>query len=494
MNNADVGGNAGIGVSTGVGAAMGMGAGAASDPLRSLPDADQLDKTMSVRHAKPAASSGNANAGSQAGNVIPLTPTFDDDPLNKTMSVRHAPPAGAAQHGQQTGAFGNNRQAGSPQYGQQTGAQPNMQQPNARRQRVDSFTGPSQNRPGNATSQMAMQIANEKRIRESEGGKKGGKGLIIFAVAVLLILFLILGFVKPGFLKHDKDTDADVTDQAVTETDIKDETGKTEGSGKTEGTGKTDETGKTGETAENPDQYILDGIKDDIDTEADADVNADADPDTNADAKTDTDTNDTDKADDPWAKKRSDYFSSAGLKVTPQGDFTFKTMLVSMDEDTEEISLKANIETRENRDGVKDGFKEVIFECRFDLDVFDESANPYFWYTVFDRYTGTWLEFDDSVDTDDEGFVHISGGGAGKDFDVKTEFESDSDDRYGYTTTIVTCPEWYDGTVFQIGYNSVELDKEIADTKSRGRLLRIDEQPCFDTNGHEYLYFTESDK
>ncbi|MCR5733920.1 MAG: zinc ribbon domain-containing protein [Lachnospiraceae bacterium] len=506
------------------------------------PDGDSLDKTMSVRHARPAGENGAGNAGNaagaaaMAGGMVSNLSSLDGNALNETVSVRHAPPAsadGKAGKGTQAGKAGNTpdidstmsvrhaapqgglgrnmggagygnagaqgygnaagqpgygnagqpvygNAAGQPVYGNAAGqpgygnAAGQSGSPYRQRTNVDSFTGASQGRYSNATMQKAQQIADEKHIRESEKGKKSKTGLIVFLVFVALIVFLITGFVKPGFLKSENGPDEDLTDTVNVSANNNEKP-----------------SANTANT-ENPDQFLLDGINDKKDdtagnnggkAESDKDADASA-KDKTADEKTDTQTS-------------GNYLSDFGIKITPQGEFTFKTMLVTKTEDIEEIEMPAIVRAYENTDGVRAGFKEVIFDCAYDTNSFteQEGAGPYYWYTVFDRYTGTCLEFNDDVERiDDEGFVRLSGGEGGMDLDIKVEFENTYDDDYRYGRAIITCPEWYDGAVFQVGFNSRELHNVNASIAYEGRPYRMDEMPYFDTNGHEYKYFSVNDK
>ena len=74
-------------------------------------------------------------------------------------------------------------------------------------------------------------------------------------------------------------------------------------------------------------------------------------------------------------------------------------------------------------------------------------------------------------------------------------YESSRDNEAGILTiTIrVVCPEDYDGTVFQMGYSDKKINEADRNWSYSERLYTLDELPSFDTNGHEYYYFSYGD-
>jgi hypothetical protein len=183
------------------------------------------------------------------------------------------------------------------------------------------------------------------------------------------------------------------------------------------------------------------------------------------------------------------WFADAGLKITPQGDFKFKT---SSKDGKSEKDVTGNISIEETTDGAPEGCKKVKAVVKTKME-----ADGYWWLSVFDRYTGTSFEFGDKLlstpnyDGVKKGYVRILHGDDWYDIAVNFDFGGKALDKT--STVTVTCPADYDGTVFQLGYSSKEIGDEF-DKMDLDVLHTIDEFPAYDSNGHEYLYFSALDE
>ncbi len=195
-----------------------------------------------------------------------------------------------------------------------------------------------------------------------------------------------------------------------------------------------------------------------------------------------------------------EWFENAGLKITPQGEYKYHTMANDGTNDVSEIEVPGTVIIEETTDGVDDGYKNVIATFFFDItNAKDNGGNEYSAFAAFDRYTGYsfWVDqdyIDSQTDETDlkDGFFRLYDRDAY--YDIKAEFDNEGADDYNicsYKIT-VTCPIWYDGTVFQTGYSDtqlVEKDSEI----DYSQLHTMDEFAGYDSNGHEYLYFSKDD-
>ena len=56
----------------------------------------------------------------------------------------------------------------------------------------------------------------------------------------------------------------------------------------------------------------------------------------------------------------------------------------------------------------------------------------------------------------------------------------------------VTCPEDYDGTVFQLGYSDMQINQANSEI-DYSQPYMIDQLPGYGTNGHDFYYFSASD-
>lgn len=193
-----------------------------------------------------------------------------------------------------------------------------------------------------------------------------------------------------------------------------------------------------------------------------------------------------------------DWFAEHGLVITPQGDFTFTTMAYDDSKnDAATIEVITDAVITETTDGVEDGYKEVTMVWNMDLSATNGLGlrGCRLWTSALDRYTGIVFTFDSSTTTIEmneghkEGFVTIVNGD--ESYDVSVSYENAANYPYITSTATVICPTDYDGVVFQIGYNDLEL-KEVNQTIDyTARLYTLDELPYF---GERYYYFSYSNK
>lgn len=195
--------------------------------------------------------------------------------------------------------------------------------------------------------------------------------------------------------------------------------------------------------------------------------------------------------------EQTDWLAEHGIEITPQG--SCQVTLCGCDENynpTDDFDAAVDVAISETTEGVEKGFKKVSAVFTIDWSA-STSSGEYNWVSAFDRYTGTSFEFDtgttyakDGEHTAKEGFVAIQNGE--EYYDVSIEFASDGQGRLMYRTVTVTCPEDYDGTVFQIGYSSPELAEGFESSVDlSSRLYTIDEFPYY---GDGYYYFTMTDE
>lgn len=217
-------------------------------------------------------------------------------------------------------------------------------------------------------------------------------------------------------------------------------------------------------------------------------------------------------AEEPEEEPAKDWFKEHELVITPQGDFAFTTMAYVFDsndnkEDVGTFEVIADAVIMETTDGVEDGYKEVTMVWNCDMSgCEDVGKNAGYgavygtgyrdWFSAFDRYTGTSFEFDSLYITtyidetsQKEGFVTIVNGD--ESYDVSISFETVNNWPDITDMITVTCPVDYDGVVFQIGYNDLELRAANQEIDYTARLYTIDELPYY---GEGYYYFSYSDE
>ncbi len=184
------------------------------------------------------------------------------------------------------------------------------------------------------------------------------------------------------------------------------------------------------------------------------------------------------------------WLEEQGITITPQGDFTYQTMGSDGTNDLGEFDVSSNVSISETTEGAEEGFKKVI--AVFQEDYSQRTGGKYLcWHSAFDRYTG--IAFEISNDT-----IYDNGSRAGvipieydgKTYETSIEYDWTTDGNKATMTVTVTCPEDYDGTVFQAGYSDSGTDGICEEIDLAERLHTLDEFPNYDTNGHTYYYFT----
>ncbi len=202
----------------------------------------------------------------------------------------------------------------------------------------------------------------------------------------------------------------------------------------------------------------------------------------------------SEQAEEPGAEPEPvDWLEAHGITITPQGDCQVTVWGGEEDGVTfvSDYDAAVNVTISETEEGADEGFKKV--SALFTIDFSNNPGNYVkYWSSSFDRYTGTSFEFDGSViytnqgdHVTTKGYTTIQNGD--EYYDVSIEFSSENQYPLFYKTITVTCPVDYDGTVFQIGYSSPELDEQNSQIDFSARLYSIDELPFF---GDGYLYFT----
>ena len=190
-----------------------------------------------------------------------------------------------------------------------------------------------------------------------------------------------------------------------------------------------------------------------------------------------------------------DWFEKWELKTTSPKVFTFNTTYGDNDGDLGEISPDCKGKIYIKTDGAPEGYKNVVFYFEFDYAEYNlsDGQGVRYWYTAFDRSSGLCFEVnDDYPDKDENGLVTIDNGN--RTFKAAVKFEyGKKDGHIRQSRATVTVPADYDDTMFQLGYSNKAYYDENAKVDMSSRLYRLDELPCFDTNGHEYLYFDTSE-
>ena len=187
------------------------------------------------------------------------------------------------------------------------------------------------------------------------------------------------------------------------------------------------------------------------------------------------------------------FMEKHDLSLSPQGSFSFDTK--AYDRDGNELDIVENVEVAisETSCDDRDGYKivEAVFEV--DLNGLPEGYRFSSWQLAFDKYTGTSFEYYQNAG--DEQPAEFTFDCRGDKPAVQMSYDTMRDDEAGILTIIirVTCPEDYDGTVFQMGYSDAEINDADLNWPYSERLYTLDELPGFDTNGHEYYYFSYGD-
>ncbi|MBO5552054.1 MAG: hypothetical protein J5966_08845, partial [Lachnospiraceae bacterium] len=186
----------------------------------------------------------------------------------------------------------------------------------------------------------------------------------------------------------------------------------------------------------------------------------------------------------------SDWFADQGLSLSDTADsFTFRTMKNDGENDTDEMKVSSRITITETTENVEDGYKAVTAVLVHDISDSD-GERGIIADGVFDRYTGTFYGFeneqpeqDEDSKSDKEDFIRITDGDTHYDIAIKTEQEVNAP---MITKKIhVVCPSDYDGAVFFVGYDSLELDARFKELDPAKRLYTFDELPFKDAKPEE---------
>lgn len=195
----------------------------------------------------------------------------------------------------------------------------------------------------------------------------------------------------------------------------------------------------------------------------------------------------------------SDWFDKSGLKITQQGDFTLTAqMIFYSDNSVQDIEIPCNIEITETTEGAPEGYKYVFGVFTVDYSEYDdlyENWDFVSWFSAFDRYTGTSFESDPSAtygDSQTPGVIPIEYDG--KTYDITYLFGYTKKSGVATISVTVTCPEDYEGTVFQCGSGPWEVVDEYSQMDLSEKLYTIDELPYYDSNGYPYFYFSNTNK
>ena len=190
------------------------------------------------------------------------------------------------------------------------------------------------------------------------------------------------------------------------------------------------------------------------------------------------------------------FFEQQELSISQSGDISFVTGTYNAEgEDLGEQEVGGSIRIFEDDFAGKDGYKVVTALISYDMNSLQEGQKLATWQSAFDRYTGTSFEFDSTQISEGEimfGNVEFEYNGETYDISMKYWFDFDEENNTKNIEIDVICPEDYNGTVFQIGYSDLEINAANTGIDYSARLYTIDELPGFNTNGHDYYYFSAS--
>lgn len=191
-----------------------------------------------------------------------------------------------------------------------------------------------------------------------------------------------------------------------------------------------------------------------------------------------------------------DWLSAQGQKITNKGSVrSFTTAYYYQDMEDEsnshtigDVDIPTKVTIEETQKDCEDGRKKVILTTKLD---FSECDDPLVWYiSAFDRYTGTEFYSPDNKKNTHSLTITTED----KTYDIIAKIEGKIDDKFFIRTVTVDCPKDYDGTVFEIGYGSIEMLNEYTNSDITQRIHRIDETPFFPTNGYPYYFVSYNNK
>ncbi len=191
--------------------------------------------------------------------------------------------------------------------------------------------------------------------------------------------------------------------------------------------------------------------------------------------------------------QKDDWLSKQGITITDQNSFKSFTSTIYRYEKEDpsisytlgEVEIPMDLSIEETTKDCERGYKKVILTTHMDISVSGKEGLVYY-ISPFDRYTGT--EF---FNPEQNHAYELTIEYDGKEYDI-TSTEGTKLDEDMMLTRIITvdCPKDYDGTVFEVGYATIEMLNEYKESELRHRIRRIDEMPFYITNGHQYYYFT----
>lgn len=189
------------------------------------------------------------------------------------------------------------------------------------------------------------------------------------------------------------------------------------------------------------------------------------------------------------------FFEKQGLVITPQGHIELLTVQTDGENDISQINVGVDVSVTESSSTELDGYNDITCRYVFDLSERAEGARLATWQSAFDRYTGRSFEFDSSSLTEGEdmtGSVQFDYRENHYDVQMTYGFETDEENNTMTVYITVTCPEDYDGTVFQLGYSDMQINQANSEI-DYSQPYMIDQLPGYGTNGHDYYYFSASD-
>ena len=194
--------------------------------------------------------------------------------------------------------------------------------------------------------------------------------------------------------------------------------------------------------------------------------------------------------------QKDDWLSKQGITITKQDSFkSFISTTYHYEKDDpstsytlEEVEIPMDVSVEETTKDCEKGYKKVILTTHMDISVRGEECLEYY-ISSFDRYTGT--EF---FNPEQNHAYELTIEYDGKEYDITSTEGTMLNDTILTRIITVDCPKNYDGTVFVVGYSTIEMLDEYMESDLRHRIRRIDEMPFFITNGHQYYYFTSNNK
>jgi RNA polymerase sigma factor (sigma-70 family) len=214
-----------------------------------------------------------------------------------------------------------------------------------------------------------------------------------------------------------------------------------------------------------------------------------------------TETTEDEEVVDETEVLRNGWLSNNNIVITPQGQFTYVTTISDAMHDsytTGEINVPCTVSITETTDGCEDGYKEVA--CTFTSD-FTEAHDAYWHFTcdIVDRYTGIKIEQgSDQMSHDfEQGEARADGYSEyanivefdGNSYEIRRKAEGSYIDHPIFQNTeSILCPVDYDGAIFVIGYNSLEMQQSGESSSGADGKYNL----SFLDPNHTYYYFTYS--